>query len=84
MTANSDEKVWTEESIRGLGPVTDVPTAASIFGISRSTAYELVQRDEFPVPVLRFGSRYRIPTAPIIAALRLPPADRADECHGTT
>jgi hypothetical protein len=77
-------KVWTQQRIRALGAVTDVPTAASIFEISRSTAYELVQLGEFPVPVLRFGSRYRVPVAPILAALRLPSAEDIEEAHRMT
>jgi hypothetical protein len=68
---NSDKKVWTEDRIRALGAVTDVPTAASIFNIGRSTAYDLVLLDAFPVPVLRFGARYRVPVAEILTALRM-------------
>ncbi|MBB4738319.1 excisionase family DNA binding protein [Actinoplanes octamycinicus] len=76
--------MWTEERIRALGAVTTVATAASIFAISRSTAYELVQLNEFPVPVLRFGSRYRVPVAAIIAALHMAPAADSEEPHRTT
>jgi hypothetical protein len=64
--------VWTPERIRALGPVTTVPVAASIFGLSRSVAYELIRLRQFPVPVLRFGTRYRIPVAAILTALHLP------------
>jgi len=60
---------WTAERIRALGTVTTVPTAAAIFGLSRSVAYDLIKGGAFPVPVLRFGSRYRIPVAAILAAL---------------
>jgi predicted DNA-binding transcriptional regulator AlpA len=64
---------WTEERIRALGVVTDLPTAASILGLSRSAAYYLANRDEFPIPVIRAGSRYRVPVAAILAALHLAP-----------
>lgn len=47
----------------------DVPTAATAFGISRSHAYELVARGEFPAKVIRVGSRYRVITASIVRAL---------------
>ena len=47
----------------------DVPTAATAFGISRSHAYQLVARGEFPAKVIRVGSRYRVITASIIRAL---------------
>ncbi|MFG1953913.1 helix-turn-helix transcriptional regulator [Micromonospora sp. NPDC048830] len=66
---------WTAERIRALGAVTDLATAARIFGLSRSVAYDLAKRGQFPVPVLRFGSRYRVPVAAILHALHLPAAD---------
>jgi len=63
--------MWTAERIRQLGTVTDLSTAASIFGLSRAVAYELARRNEFPVPIIRAGSRYRVPVAPILAVLHL-------------
>jgi hypothetical protein len=65
-------EVWTEQRIRALGLVTDVATAARIFGLSRAAAYDLAKRGQFPVAVLRFGSRYRVPVAAILQALHLP------------
>ncbi|GAA5200769.1 hypothetical protein GCM10023322_79350 [Rugosimonospora acidiphila] len=69
---------WTAERIQALGTVTTVPIAAAIFGLSRSVAYDLIKTDQFPVPVLRFGSRYRIPVAAILAALHLPTSPTGD------
>jgi len=63
--------VWTADRIRALGTVTDVPTTAAIFGLSRSVAYDLIRTGAFPVPVLRFGTRYRIPVAAILTALHI-------------
>jgi hypothetical protein len=63
---------WTAERIRALGTVTTVPVAAAIFGLSRSVAYDLARTGQLPVPVLRFGSRYRIPVAAILTALHMP------------
>ncbi|RZU51235.1 hypothetical protein EV385_3044 [Krasilnikovia cinnamomea] len=63
--------VWTEERIRALGAVTDLLTAAQIFGLGRALAYNLARNGTFPVPVIRAGTLYRIPVAPILAALRL-------------
>ena len=74
-SAASGDRVWTEDRIRALGAVTDLPTAARIFGLGRALAYELAKNDRFPVPVLRVGNRYRVPVAPILAALRLPAGD---------
>ena len=64
-----DEVVWTEARIRALGAVTDLPTAGRIFGLGRSLAYELAKNDDFPAPVLRVGSRYRVPVAGILTTL---------------
>ncbi|GAB3946715.1 helix-turn-helix domain-containing protein [Micromonospora vulcania] len=63
--------IWTAKRIRGLGPSTDLATAASVLDMSRSTAYKLIRRDAFPVPHFRVGTHYRIPTAPLLAALHL-------------
>jgi excisionase family DNA binding protein len=79
---------WTAADIRGLGLHVDVGTAAAIFGISRTTAYELIERGEFPIPVLRLGTRYRIAVAAILTALGLPaepstiPGSGADPLQG--
>ncbi|MET8147831.1 helix-turn-helix domain-containing protein [Actinoplanes sp. NPDC049668] len=71
----SGDTIWTVERIRALGLVTDIATAARIFGLSRAAAYDLAKRDQFPVTVLRFGTRYRIPVAAILQALHLPVDD---------
>ncbi len=65
--------VWTEARIRALGTVTDLPTAASIFGLSRTVAYELARQEQFPVPVIRAGARYRVAVAAILTLLHLAP-----------
>jgi predicted DNA-binding transcriptional regulator AlpA len=46
-----------------------VPMAAAAFGISRSHAYDLVARGEFPAKMIQLGNRYRVITASIIRAL---------------
>ena len=63
---------WTVQRIQALGTVTTVPVAASIFGLSRSVAYDLIRLGGFPVPVLRFGTRYRVPVRAILTALHMP------------
>jgi hypothetical protein len=72
-TAGDGRQVWTAEKIHALGASTDLTTAAQIFGVSLATAYRLVKRNAFPVPVIRAGGHYRVPVAPILAALRLAP-----------
>ena len=68
MTTASSSAPWTEERVRALGLHTDVATAASILGIGRSTAYDLIRRGTFPVRVVRVGSRIRVPVAPLADA----------------
>jgi len=68
----SSTAVWTAQRIRALGVVTDLPTAAKILGLGRALAYDLARIDQFPVPVIRAGSRYRVPVAGILTAVGLP------------
>lgn len=63
--------VWTEERIRALGVITDLPTAGRIFGIGRAQAYDLARTGEFPAPVIHLGTRVKVPVAGIMAALGL-------------
>jgi hypothetical protein len=65
----TDHTTWTPLAVRALGVRTDLPTAASVLGISRSTAYDLVRTGEFPIPVLRFGTRIIVPVAGLLTAL---------------
>lgn len=60
----------TLAEIRTRWPATvDVPTAGSVFGLSRSHAYELIKQGEFPAKVVRIGCRYRVVTESIIRAV---------------
>ena len=51
------------------------PDAARAFAIGRSTAYELATRGEFPCPVLRLGSQYRVTRSAIFEALGVKDTD---------
>src|SRR6266568_860796 len=53
----------------GWPATVDIAEAGAAFGLSRSYAYELVARGEFPAKVIRVGSRHRVITASIIHAL---------------
>lgn len=64
-------KVWTRGEVIALGVRTDVETAGSIFGLSRTQAYEAVNHDRFPVPTFRIGRRVVVPVAPIVRLLGL-------------
>jgi hypothetical protein len=73
--ASASTAGWTPARIRGLGAVTDITTAGAILGLSRSAAYDLAHRGEFPIPVIRAGSRYRVPVAALHIPLAPEPAD---------
>lgn len=63
----------TRAELLALPVAVDVPTAARALRLGRSTAYELARRDEFPCPVLRVGSSYRVPTAGLLRVLGIEP-----------
>jgi hypothetical protein len=77
-------EVWTPAMVRALGVTTDLRTAAAIFGVSASAAYDAARQGTFPVPLLRAGGVYRVPVAAILIALRLPPIDTAAPIEDTS
>jgi len=61
---------WSREAVEALGPVTDVPTVASIFNVHSDTVYDLIRRGEWTATrVLPLGRTLRIPTRDVIALL---------------
>ena len=67
MTEPRDEITLTD--LRALPPTIGLDTAARLLGIGRTTAQMLARNDKVPVPVLRVGSQYRVPTAPLLRLL---------------
>ncbi|MBB5828600.1 MULTISPECIES: helix-turn-helix transcriptional regulator [Micromonospora] len=63
-------EVWTVERIRALGVTTTLATTASVLGISRSQAYRLAATDQFPIPLIRAGSRIIVPVAALLHLLQ--------------
>jgi hypothetical protein len=61
----------TEDDVRDLPVVVNVPTAAAVLGIGRSAAYELIRCDRWPTPTLRPGKSIRIPTGPLLELVRV-------------
>lgn len=59
------------QELDALGVSTDLQTAARALGISKSSAYALASRDEFPTRVIKVGGRYVIPVAELRALLGL-------------
>ncbi len=56
-------------------PTLSVPEAAEVLGISRYMLYALAKSNSSPVPILRFGRRYCVPTARLLEFLRQGPAN---------
>ena len=52
-------------------PFMDVGPVAEIFGIGRSLAYDQIRQGTFPLPVVRFGHRIKIPTRAVLEAAGL-------------
>lgn len=57
--------------VRRLPVVVDLPTAARLLGVGRTSAYALVRTGHWPTPVIRAGRLIRVPTAPLLALLCL-------------
>ncbi|ASW56503.1 AlpA family transcriptional regulator [Plantactinospora sp. KBS50] len=68
-------EVWTVERVRALGVTTTLATTASVLGISRSQAYRLAATDQFPLPLIRAGSRIIVPVAPLLHLLQPDPIE---------
>lgn len=74
-------RAMTRDQLLALPAVVDLTTAAKALSIGRTRAFELVRRGQFPVPVLRVGSTYRVPTAPLLKLLGLTEASEATNRH---
>lgn len=60
-----------ERLLADAGATVSIATVAQCYGIHRQTAYDLAQRGELGVPVLRLGRRLRVPTAELRRTLGL-------------
>lgn len=63
------------EELRALPVAVDVVTAGRALGLSRTTAYAMAKRGEFPVPLLRLGAQYKAKRADLMSLLGV--AERA-------
>lgn len=59
----------TVREVLELPPVFSVPLSFRACGLGRSTGYELLKRGEFPIPVRRIGSRYKVRRCDLLAYL---------------
>jgi hypothetical protein len=72
----------TRAELLALPTAVDLVTAADAIGISRTLAYKMAKRDEFPVQVLRISNSYRVPTGPLLRYLGIE-TDESDHTDDT-
>lgn len=71
---------WSRDDVRALPAATTVEIAGEVLGLSRTAAYEAVNRGTFPVSVVKVTRRrWIVPTA---ALLRLLELDGATDATG--
>jgi hypothetical protein len=54
-----------------IRPTIPLQEAFTLLGISRATGYQQVHQGTFPVPVLRLGRNFKVPTAKLLDLLGL-------------
>lgn len=59
----------TTDEVRALPAAVDLVTAGRALGIGRTKSHEMARAGEFPVPLLRLGTRYRVRRADLLALL---------------
>ncbi|MGS2808141.1 hypothetical protein [Nocardia sp. MW-W600-9] len=59
----------------------DLQTAGRACGFSKTTTYGRMHDGTFPVPVHKYGSVYRVPTAPLLRYLGIDPNEPAHRPH---
>lgn len=63
----------TRAELLALPTAVDLTTAARALGLGRTKAQELARAGQWPTPLLRLGSTYRVPTAALLRLLELAP-----------
>ncbi|WP_347176933.1 hypothetical protein [Parafrankia sp. EAN1pec] len=66
---------WTAAQLRALPVTTDLATAGSVLDMGLTKARELARAGQFPVPVVKHGERYVVPTRPLLALLGVEPGE---------
>lgn len=59
----------TLQELLALPVAVDLVTASRALGIARTTGYELAQRNQYPVRLIRAGQRYTVPTIELLRVL---------------
>ena len=72
----------TRRELLALPTAVDLTTAGHALGFERTWSYKLNKEGRFPVPVLKIGTAYRVPTAPLLRYLGIDPTE-SDHVHDT-
>ena len=56
----------SRDELLQLPAMIDLATAARALGVGRTKAYDLAKSGDFPCPVLRIGTSYRVRTADLL------------------
>ena len=65
----------SEQELRDLPVTVDLVTAGRAFGLGRTKSHELARAGEFPCPVLRIGTRYRVRKTDVLREAGMPGQD---------
>jgi excisionase family DNA binding protein len=61
----------TDETTAAQAPTAlSVEQAATMLGIGRTLAYELIRSGDWPTPILHLGRLIKIPSGPLMSLLR--------------
>ena len=69
------KQVMTRAELLALPPAVDIVTAGHALGFERTTTYKFNREGKFPVPVLKIGDTFRVPTAPLLRYLGIDPVE---------
>lgn len=78
---NRENGGFTLADLAGLPPSLSLEAAALLLGVGRTNAYALARARRFPVPVIRIGKLYRVPTAPVLRLLGVAAPDGLSRRH---
>ena len=70
------------DEVARLPVVLDPVAAGRMLGLGRTTTYRLLRQGSFPVPALRVGRTWRVPTAGVLAHLGLQTPAVSGGCSG--
>jgi len=62
-------RALTVDEVRALPAAVDLVTAGRALGLGRTKSHEMARAGDFPLPLMRLGSRYRVRRSDLCALL---------------